>query len=150
MTKLSADQGSPSYRAAASGVPADSLLINFEILLWPDVYAVQCGTARRNVGHRWRAELIRRWLARPGPDCPTAGSLRCPEPELQSRCFNRSNGGLFGLRLCGQMASAMHASELQIYATLALIIVLSVLIFPPKDGAHPLSAGATRSTPPPT
>jgi len=48
------------------------------------------------------------------------------------------------------MASAMHASELQIYATLALIIVLSVLIFPPKDGARPLSAGATRSTPPPT
>lgn len=36
-------------------------------------------------------------------------------------------------RLCGQIASAMQASELQIYATLALIIVLSVLMFPRKD-----------------
>lgn len=36
-------------------------------------------------------------------------------------------------RLCGQIASAMHASEWQICATLALMIVLSVLIFPPKD-----------------
>ncbi len=28
---------------------------------------------------------------------------------------------------------AMHTSELQIYATLALIIVLSLLIIPPKN-----------------
>jgi hypothetical protein len=36
-------------------------------------------------------------------------------------------------RLCGQFAIALHNSELQIYATLALILVLSFLLFPPKD-----------------
>jgi hypothetical protein len=36
-------------------------------------------------------------------------------------------------RLCGQIAAAMQASELQIYATLAVIIVLSFLIIPPKN-----------------
>lgn len=35
-------------------------------------------------------------------------------------------------RLCGQLATAMHDAEFQIYATLALV-VLSVLIFPPRD-----------------
>jgi hypothetical protein len=36
-------------------------------------------------------------------------------------------------RFCGQIAAAVHASELQIYATLALVVVLSALLFPPKD-----------------
>jgi hypothetical protein len=36
-------------------------------------------------------------------------------------------------RICGQIAPAMQTSELQIYATVALIVVLSVLIFPLKD-----------------
>jgi hypothetical protein len=36
-------------------------------------------------------------------------------------------------RFCGQIAAAIHGSELQLYATLALIIVLSALLFPPKD-----------------
>jgi hypothetical protein len=36
-------------------------------------------------------------------------------------------------RFCGQIAAAIHASEPQIYATLALIVVLSALLFPPKD-----------------
>ncbi len=36
-------------------------------------------------------------------------------------------------RICVQIANAMHASELQIYATLAVILAVSFLIFPPKD-----------------
>jgi hypothetical protein len=36
-------------------------------------------------------------------------------------------------RLCGQIAAAIHSSELQLYATLAVIIVLSALLFPPKN-----------------
>jgi hypothetical protein len=36
-------------------------------------------------------------------------------------------------RLCGQFATAMHNSELQIYTTLALLLVLGVLLFPPKN-----------------
>jgi hypothetical protein len=36
-------------------------------------------------------------------------------------------------RLCGQFAAALQHAEWQIFATLALIIVLSVLLFPPKN-----------------
>jgi hypothetical protein len=36
-------------------------------------------------------------------------------------------------RVCGQFATAMHNSELQIYATLTLLLVLGVLLFPPKN-----------------
>jgi hypothetical protein len=36
-------------------------------------------------------------------------------------------------RLCGQFATAMQHSELQIYATLTLLLVLGVLLFPPKN-----------------
>ncbi len=36
-------------------------------------------------------------------------------------------------RLCAQIATALHQSELQIYATLALVVILSVLLFPPKN-----------------
>jgi hypothetical protein len=36
-------------------------------------------------------------------------------------------------RLCGQIAIAMHNAEIHIYATLALVVVLSVLLFPPRD-----------------
>jgi hypothetical protein len=36
-------------------------------------------------------------------------------------------------RFCGQLAAAIHASELQLYAMLALIVILSTLLFPPKD-----------------
>jgi hypothetical protein len=35
--------------------------------------------------------------------------------------------------VCGQFATAMHNSELQIYTTLALLLVLGVLLFPPKN-----------------
>jgi hypothetical protein len=36
-------------------------------------------------------------------------------------------------RVCGQFAAALAHSELKIYTTIALIIVLSALLFPPKD-----------------
>jgi hypothetical protein len=36
-------------------------------------------------------------------------------------------------RLCGQFAAALHNAEWQVYATLTLLIVLSALLFPPKD-----------------
>jgi hypothetical protein len=34
---------------------------------------------------------------------------------------------------CGQISAALHNAEFQVYATLALVVVLSVLLFPPKD-----------------
>ena len=40
-------------------------------------------------------------------------------------------------RFCGQIAAAIHGSELQLYATLAVIVVLSALLFPPKDDPEP-------------
>ena len=36
-------------------------------------------------------------------------------------------------RFCGQIAAAIQGSELQLYATLTLIVVLSALLFPPRD-----------------
>lgn len=36
-------------------------------------------------------------------------------------------------RACGQFAAALQHSQLQIYACIALVVVLSVLLFPPKD-----------------
>jgi len=36
-------------------------------------------------------------------------------------------------RACGQFAAALHNCEPQIYAVLALLLVLGVLLFPPKD-----------------
>jgi len=36
-------------------------------------------------------------------------------------------------RLCSQFATALHNAEWQVYATLALLIVLSALLFPPKN-----------------
>jgi hypothetical protein len=36
-------------------------------------------------------------------------------------------------RLCGQFAAALHNAEWQIYATVALIIVLSALLFAQKN-----------------
>jgi hypothetical protein len=38
-------------------------------------------------------------------------------------------------RLCAQFAAALQHSQLQIYATISLVIVLSLLLFPPKGGA---------------
>jgi hypothetical protein len=36
-------------------------------------------------------------------------------------------------RLCGLFATALHNAEWQIYATLTLVIILSILLFPPKN-----------------
>jgi hypothetical protein len=36
-------------------------------------------------------------------------------------------------RLCGQFATALCHAEIQVYATLALVVLLSVLLFPPRD-----------------
>jgi hypothetical protein len=36
-------------------------------------------------------------------------------------------------RLCGEFAAALHNTEWQTYATLTLLILLSALLFPPKD-----------------
>ena len=36
-------------------------------------------------------------------------------------------------RLCGHFATALQNADWQIYATLMLLIVLSALLFPPKD-----------------
>jgi uncharacterized membrane protein YtjA (UPF0391 family) len=54
-------------------------------------------------------------------------------------------------RLCGQFATALHNTQWQIYATLTLLIILSALLFPPKDDSDQVCHGvyietATRST----
>lgn len=36
-------------------------------------------------------------------------------------------------RVCGQFATALHNSELQIYATLAVLLLIGVGVFPPKN-----------------
>jgi len=36
-------------------------------------------------------------------------------------------------RICGQFATALHNSELQIYATLGVLLILGVFLFPPKN-----------------
>jgi hypothetical protein len=106
---------------------------------------MHCGTARRNIGHSWlggnsfsggRLGLGR--IAQP------PRSLFVPSRSHSFCCLNHSNGGLFGSqaserhgglmsdsfsllgevdRICGQIAAAMQTSELQIYATVALIVV---------------------------
>jgi hypothetical protein len=35
--------------------------------------------------------------------------------------------------LCGQLSIALQNAEFRIYATLAVVVVLSALLFPPKD-----------------
>jgi len=36
-------------------------------------------------------------------------------------------------RFCGQISTAIHNAEVPLYATLTLIVVLSVVLFPPRD-----------------
>jgi hypothetical protein len=36
-------------------------------------------------------------------------------------------------RICGQFALALHNSELQVYATLTLLLLLGMLLFPPRN-----------------
>jgi len=35
--------------------------------------------------------------------------------------------------ICAQLDGALQNSELQIYATIALVVILTVLLFPPRD-----------------
>ena len=45
------------------------------------------------------------------------------------------NGSLFAEldRFCGQFALALHNAELQVYAVLTLLLVLGILLFPPRN-----------------
>jgi hypothetical protein len=36
-------------------------------------------------------------------------------------------------RICGQFTLALHNSELQVYATLTLLLLLGILLFPPRN-----------------
>jgi hypothetical protein len=36
-------------------------------------------------------------------------------------------------RFCGQFSFALHNAELQIYAVLTLLLVLGILLFPPRN-----------------
>jgi len=36
-------------------------------------------------------------------------------------------------RFCGQLSTAIHRVELPLYATLALWVIVSVIVFPPRD-----------------
>ena len=78
-------------------------------------------------------------------DSPPAATLSLVSPGMgrlssvqkATHAVAPPHGGSFMLagidRFCGQIAAAIHASELQLYATLALIVVLSALLFPPKN-----------------
>ena len=45
------------------------------------------------------------------------------------------NGSLFAEldQFCGQFALALHNAELQIYTILTLLLVLGILLFPPRN-----------------
>ena len=45
------------------------------------------------------------------------------------------SGSLFAEldRFCGQFALALHNSELQVYAVLSVLLVLGILLFPPRN-----------------
>jgi hypothetical protein len=36
-------------------------------------------------------------------------------------------------RFCSQVSTAIHSVELPFYTTLTLVVVLSVILFPPRD-----------------
>ena len=36
-------------------------------------------------------------------------------------------------RICGHLALALHNSELQVYATLTVLVVLGMVLFPPRN-----------------
>jgi hypothetical protein len=45
------------------------------------------------------------------------------------------NGSLFADldRFCGHFALALHNAELQVYAVLTVLLVLGILLFPPRN-----------------
>ena len=36
-------------------------------------------------------------------------------------------------RICGQLALALHNTELQVYAVLTLLLVIGIVLFPPRN-----------------
>ena len=36
-------------------------------------------------------------------------------------------------RICGQFAAALAHAQLQVYFTIALVLILSAMLFPPRD-----------------
>jgi len=36
-------------------------------------------------------------------------------------------------RVCGQFATALQHAQVHVYATIALVVLISALLFPPKD-----------------
>ena len=73
-------------------------------------------------------------FARFGPHWRRAAIKRLARRRGGRRHMSDSTSLLAGIdRICGQFAAALQHSELQIYATIALVVVLSVLLFPPKD-----------------
>lgn len=36
-------------------------------------------------------------------------------------------------RICGQFAAALQHAQIQIYFSIALVVILSAMLFPPKD-----------------
>jgi len=53
----------------------------------------------------------------------------------QRRGASPMNGSLLDEldRLCGQFALALHNTELQVYTVLTLLLVLGILLFPPRN-----------------
>jgi|SRR5689334_14529595 len=62
-------------------------------------------------------------------DCRDACGVR----QTRGHCV--MNGSLFAEldRICGQFALALHNAELQVYAVLTLLLVLGILLFPPRN-----------------
>jgi hypothetical protein len=59
---------------------------------------------------------------------------RIPRRRMEGATMDDGLSFLTGIdRLCGQFATALHNAEWQVYATLTILIVLSTLLFPPKD-----------------
>jgi hypothetical protein len=58
-----------------------------------------------------------------------------PSAGWQRRGALSMSGSLFAEldRFCGQFALALHNTELQVYAVLTLLLVLGILLFPPRN-----------------
>jgi len=60
-------------------------------------------------------------------DVPSAGRHRRGALSMSGSPFAELD------RLCGQFALALHNTELQVYAVLTLLLVLGILLFPPRN-----------------
>jgi hypothetical protein len=92
--------------------------------------AAHCGRCRQNV--RQRPQSLRSGLT----FARIAKQSKNARPKARQKGVEMSD--TFSLlgdidHLCGQLAAALHHAEWQMYATLALILFLSVLLFPPRN-----------------